>query len=213
VVTVALAAGVVATAALGAGSPSAPAKKDSIPPVYGNSGTRDEPGWRPYSDPESASVLLGRRPNAPIVSEPFHGGTRSMKAMGLAVCRALHQHSVDSLLTLCVTDHEFRDILWPEFPASRPAAGIEWEDAWGVLFARLHGGSVSAMGDYGGHYYEFLRWEHTTHPDTLVRYKNFRLHNHMVLVARDDEGQVQRFLWLRSIAERKGVFKIYSMRD
>jgi hypothetical protein len=35
----------------------------------------------------------------------------------------------------------------------------------------------------------------------------------MILVARDDQGEIQRFRWLRSIAERKGVYKIYSMQD
>jgi hypothetical protein len=209
----ALVASVVTTGALGATGSSGAAKKDSVPAVYGGSGTRNEPGWVPYSDPESVSVLMGRRPTAPILSEPFHGGTHSMTAMGRAVCRALHRRSADSLLALCVTDHEFRDILWPEFPNSRPAMGIDWQDAWLVLFSRLHGGTVAAMGDWGGHYYEFLRWEHTSHPDTIVHYKNFKLHNHMILVARDDQGEIQRFRWLRSIAERKGVYKIYSMQD
>jgi hypothetical protein len=213
---VALGAILLVTAAMsasGAQPAAAPVKKDSVPPVYGGSSTRNEPGWVPYSDPDSASVVVGRRTDAPIVNEPFRGGTKSMAAMGRAVCRALHHHSADSLLVLCVRDTEFRDILWPEFPQSRPALGIEWQDAWRVLYARLHGGSVAAMGDFGGHYYEFLRWEHMPHPDTLVHYKNFKLHNHMVLVARDDQGELQRFRWLRSIAERKGVYKIYSMQD
>jgi hypothetical protein len=212
-IAVAVAAWVVTTAALGASGTSPSAKQDSIPPVYGNSGTRNEPGWKPYSDPESVAVLLGRRPNAPLVREPFLGGMHSMTAMGRAVCRALHRRSTDSLMALCVTDREFRDILWPEFPNSRPASGIEWQDAWFILQGRLHGGTVSAIGDWGGHYYAFLRWEQAPHPDTLVRFKNFKLHNHMVLVARDDQGEVQRFRWLRSIAERKGVYKIYSMQD
>jgi hypothetical protein len=197
-----------ATTARGASS-----NKDGVPQVYGGSATRNEPGWKPYYDPESAAVVLGRRTSAPLVCEPFVGGAHSMKGIGLAVCNALHRHNVDSLLALCVTDAEFRDILWPEFPQSRPATGIEWQDAWLVLFSRLHGGSVSAVTDYGGHDYEFIRWEHTVHPDTLVRYKNFKLHTHMVLVARDDQGEIQRFQWLRSIAERKGVYKIYSVTD
>ena len=46
-----------------------------------------------------------------------------------------------------------------------------------------------------------------------MRYRNFSLHNHLVLVARDDEGRVQRWNWLRAAAERKGTFKIYSTQD
>ena len=47
----------------------------------------------------------------------------------------------------------------------------------------------------------------------MVPYKNFRLHNGLTMLARDDEGNVQTWTWLRSVAERKGVFKIYSTED
>jgi hypothetical protein len=46
-----------------------------------------------------------------------------------------------------------------------------------------------------------------------VEYKNFKLHNGITLVLKDDEGQVKRLSWIRSVAERKGRFKIYSMSD
>ena len=44
-------------------------------------------------------------------------------------------------------------------------------------------------------------------------YKNFKLHNGITIVAKDDEGKTHRFPFIRSIAERKGRFKIYSMAD
>lgn len=171
---------------------------------------KDSPGYHPLVDPESMSVVLGRRPNAPLVSMKFTGGVKSMNQMGVAVCRMLHHRAADSLRVLCVNSQEFRYILWPEFPESRPATGIEWVDAWRVLWARLQGGCAQATGNYGGEYVEFLRWEQR---DTTAVYKNFKLHNGLVLVAKDGEGQIQRYNWLRSVAERKGVFKIYSMRD
>jgi hypothetical protein len=143
------------------------------------------------------------------VSKPFRGGARSLDALGRAVCRALHHGDSDSLLALCVSDDEFRDILWREFPQSRPAVGLTWADAWRILYARLHAGCAHATRDHGGHYYEFLRFE----GDSTMRYRNFSLHSHLVLVARDDEGHIQRWNWLRSAAERRGVFKIYSTED
>jgi len=42
------------------------------------SSVRDSPGWYPSVDPESMSVVAGRRLNAPRVSTPFHGGARSL---------------------------------------------------------------------------------------------------------------------------------------
>ena len=167
------------------------------------------PGYSAPVDPESMSVVLGRRANAPTVSKPFRGGVRSLNDLGRAVCRALHQESRDSLMALCIHVDEFRDILWREFPQSRPATGLQWQDAWIFLYARLHAGCSHAVRDYGGHAYEFVRFER----DSVFRYRNFNLHNHLILVARDDEGQVHHWRWLRSAAERKGLYKIYSTED
>ena len=155
------------------------------------------------------SVVVGRRLSAPLVSKRFRGGARSLDDLGRGVCYALHHGDRDSLLKLCISDDEFRDILWREFPQSRPAVGLTWVDAWRILYARLHAGCSHAVRDHGGHAYEFLRFE----ADTTARYRNFKLHNRLILIARDDEGQIQRWTWLRAAAERKGEFKIYSTDD
>lgn len=185
-----------------AGSPvPAPATQPSV---------RDSPGYVPLVDADSAADRLGRRPDAPLVSMPFTGGARSIDALARAVCGAFHVQSVDSMLALCVDSKEFREILWPEFPQSRPATGLRWDDAWQILWARLNGGSVSAVRENGGHVYTLVRVERTA---ATVQYKNFKLHNGITLVLKDDEGQVKRLTWIRSVAERKGRFKIYSMSD
>ena len=171
---------------------------------------RDTPGYVPLADPDSAAERLGRRPNVLLVSMPFTGGAKSLEALGRAVCGALHGDTPDSLLRLCVSEEEFRDILWPEFPQSRPATGLGWEDAWPVLWGRLNGGSVSAVRERGSRVYTLLRVEQA---GATTEYRNFKLHAGFVIVARDDEGHEQRFDWIRSVAERKGRFKIYSMRD
>ncbi len=191
-------------------APPHPTPLPATAPKEKHGSVEQEPGWYPAADPESSSVRIGRRLSAPRVSKLFHGGAHSLNDLGREVCRALEYDHSDSLLTLCVHEDEFRDILWREFPQSRPATGIQWGDAWMFLWGRLHGGSVAAMRDHGGHRYEFIRFERY---DTTAVYKNFKLHNGLVLFARDDEGQIQRFTFLRSAVERKGAFKIYSMKD
>ena len=170
----------------------------------------DSPGYYPPADPESMSVVVGRRMNAPPVSKRFQGGVKSLDDMGRAVCRAIHHRNADSLFALCIREDEFRDILWREFPQSRPATGLTWEDGWQFLFARLNGGCRSAVSDLGGNDLQFLRFERA---DTTARYRNFKLHNGLILVARGESGEIERFTWLRSVAERKGLYKIYSLKD
>jgi hypothetical protein len=188
---------------------AATAPADSTAPKHLVS-VRDSPGYVPLNDPDSLADKLGRRPNAPVVSMPFEGGARSAEDLARAVCGALHTSEPDSMLRLCVRQEEFRVILWPEFPQSRPATGLRWDDAWPVLWGRLNGGSISATRGMGGHVYTFLKLERTT---PITSYKNFKLHNGIVIVAKDDEGNVKRLSFIRSFAERKGRFKIYSIYD
>ena len=175
---------------------------------------RDSPGWYPTVDPESMSVVIGRRTHAPLVKMPLTGGAHSLKEMGRTVCRMLQSGSPDSIHALCVTEAEFRDILWREFPQSRPATGLTWEDGWRVLDNRLTSGSRDATADFGRRKYEFVRFEQNrSTADTTAIYKNFKLHHRLVLVARRDDGELERMYWLRSVVERKGRFKIYSTTD
>jgi hypothetical protein len=161
-------------------------------------------------DPESTSVLLGRRVNAPLVRRPFTGGATSLSGLGRQVTRIFERApQLDSLMAISVDQAEFREILWPEFPQSRPATGLTWEDAWGVLDARLLNGNNSALVGYAGRPCEFVRIE----VDSVTDYKNFKLHNGVTLVTRNAQGELERQGWIRSIAERKGRFKIYSVRD
>lgn len=170
----------------------------------------DSPGYVPPADTESASVRLGRRPNAPAVGAVFEGGLESLDSIGRAVCHALQHRDADTLLALTISEREFRDILWREFPQSRPATGLTWQDGWTFLYARLTSGRQGAVGDYGGDTLRFVRWDRT---DTTAVYRNFKLHNGLVLVAKTPQGELRRYSWLRSVAERRGRFKIYSVTD
>ena len=166
-------------------------------------------GWYPPADPESASVRLGRR-EAPLVSAAFTGGRRSLGALGRAIVKGVSDNAPDSLLALCITKQEFETILWPEFPQSRPATGLLPMDGWRVLNNRLVSGTRGAAADWGGQPWTFVRIEATA---GVQEFRNFDLHRGIVIVVKDAAGTEQRLDFLRTVAERKGVFKIYSVRD
>lgn len=191
-----------------AGAVHGAATPDTVPRRRAPS-LRDSPGWYPIVDPESTSVLLGRRTNAPLVKKPFRGGTKSLDDLGRAICRQLHHSNTDSLLALCVRDDEFRDILWREFPQSRPITGLTWEDGWVSLEQRLRSGISGALGDYAGQDWRFVRFE----SDSVAWFRNFRLHMGLRLYATDDQDRTIPMRWVRAVAERNGRFKIYSTDD
>lgn len=171
---------------------------------------RDSPGYRPLVDPESSSVVLGRRANAPRVRMPLAGGLRRLDDLGRAACWAMRHGAPDTLLRVSVNEAEFRGILWREFPQSRPVTGLTAADGWATLGPRLVGGARSLAQDHAGRRLEFVRWERR---DTVAVYRNFRLHNGLLLVVRNERGAEERLDTIRSIVERDGRFKIYSTRD
>jgi len=183
---------------------AAPARGDG-----GRWNLADSPGWYPAFDAESSAVAIGRRLNAPFVRAPFRGGARSIDDLGRMICRQLHHRNADSLLALCVADSEFRDVLWREFPQSRPATGLTWEDGWTPLQQRLISGCASAVEDEGGRALEYQ----SIRADSVAHYRNFTLYQRVTLTAKDDTGGIRRMRWLRAIAERRGRYKIYSTTD
>jgi len=175
-----------------------------------NPALRAAPGYRPAADPDSASVRLGRRLDAPLVQARFRDGASSLDDLGRRLVHAIHHTSADSLRRLCLTRDEFAGILWREFPESRPATGLTADDAWFLLDARLRGGVSKILNELGGQHLGFLRWERTS---PARGYKNFRLHNGLVLVVRDEQGREARLPHVRAVAERHGSFKLQSLRD
>ena len=196
-----------ATATKPGATPTAPAETTAA--TQRALGVQDSPGYVPPADPESASVRTGRRA-AKMIDLPLTGGRRSLDALARAIVAALGTPSADSLFALCVTKEEFTKILWPEFPQSRPATGWSGDDAWMVLYPRLHSGAKDAWIDARDHRYRFVRMERA---EPARPYTNFRLHDGITIVVLDELDQTQRLTFVRSLVERKGVFKIYSLDD
>ena len=197
-VTAFVLAGVLAGAAR-AGTPLDSVRARAVPIVT---------GWYPPADPESASVRRGRR-RAPAVALPLAGGRGSLEELARAALAAVSADAPESLLALCVTKEEFEVVMWPEFPQSRPATGLLPMDGWRTLSNRLTSGSFGAASDGSGHAWTLVRVER----GPVMEFRNFGLHRGLGLVARDETGQETRMDFLRTAVERRGVFKIYSMRD
>jgi hypothetical protein len=159
---------------------------------------------------DSLCVALGRRPDAALVKATLTGGARDLDSIGRAFAWAIHHAKPDSLYRLCVTEKEFEVILWPEFEQSRPLTGLKADDAWMFLEPRNTSGIRSVIGDHEGRYLEFLRFERRA---PAKAFNNFRLHQGLVMVVRNERGEEERLDHLKAVVERKGRFKIYSMRD
>ncbi len=191
---------------LGLGAATA-APATPVPPR--RSALEGSPGYAPPADPESLSVTRGRR-LARLVSMPLTKGRASLDDLARTVLSAIEGGEESALRGLCVTEKEFGTILWPEFPQSRAVTGAKAADGWYFLTRRNEGGIHRAIQDQGGRAWALVRVEQTQPP---LSYRNFRLLRGIVIVARDDQGTLVRLDTVRSVVERRGVHKIYSLKD
>lgn len=167
------------------------------------------PGYYPPDDPESMSVVTGRR-KAKGVSLPLSGGARSMDDLARMLIAGLEARNEKALHACRLTRREFEVICWPEFPESRPITRITAEDAWDLSDPTSHAGAGRTISAYGGHPLTLLR----VREDRREEFRNFRLHRGVVIEARDETtGQVVALRFAPSFVERKGRFKVLMFQD
>lgn len=167
------------------------------------------PGYFPPDDPESMSVITGRREALPVTGE-FTGGAPTFETLLQAVLVAIERGDEGTLHALRVSRAEFERYLWPEFPQSRPITNIQAEDAWTFVQSGSLAGASRAIGSYGGRRLT-IRGIASSGP---LPYTNFTLWRDIVLTARDESsGEIQTLRFLPAVAERRGRFKVFSYKD
>lgn len=167
------------------------------------------PGYCPPDDPESMSVITGRR-DAPLVDLELTGGAGSVDQLGRMLVAGINAHDETAIHALGVTRKEFEVILWREFPESRPVTHITVDDAWEMASGQSHAGVSRGVGSFGNRNLEFIRVD----CGPPVPFRNFSLHRAVEIVARDPAtAQEVRIHFAPSFVERHGRFKVLTFKD
>jgi hypothetical protein len=167
------------------------------------------PGYYPPADPESLSVITGRR-DAPEVSLELSGGAASLDDLARAFLAGVVRKDERALHALRVTRAEFEAILWPEFPQSRPITHIPVSEAWGFETASSLAGASRAIGSYGGRPLTFLRADYAR----AETFRNFNLLRDVRILIRDPrDGRAIGLAYLPSVVERHGRYKALIFKD
>lgn len=167
------------------------------------------PGYHPPNDPESLSVIAGRR-DAPLVNLELSGAATSMDQLARMILAALNQRDERALHALRLNREEFEVILWREFPESRPVTNITTDDAWQTTITHSTAGASRAVGQYGARNLTLVRVE--SDPPTV--YKNFSLHRGVQIIARDPAtGGEERIRFAPTFVERHGRYKVLLYKD
>ncbi len=167
------------------------------------------PGYHPANDPEADAVRTGRR-RAALVNRSFVGGETSPELLAQAILDALRSEDFNALQTLRITPDEFAEIMWPEFPQSRPLCNNRVDDVFFFLDRTCHSGLTLGLSLWGG---QDLRLLGITYQVGRAPYANFTLYHGVNIHVLRPDGTEATIRFVRSFAERKGIWKIYSLKD
>jgi hypothetical protein len=167
------------------------------------------PGWTPPSDPESLSVITGRREAHPVSGE-LEGGAPNLLALVEAALDAARRGDEDALHRLRATRSEFERFLWREFPQSRPVTNISAADAWSFLSSGSLAGANRAAAAWAGRDLEIVAIESSGR----MEYTNFTMWRDLVVTVREAAtGEEHRITFLPAVVERHGRHKVLTYRD
>ena len=121
---------------------------------------------------------------------------------------ALRDRDDDALIALALSEEEFRAVVWPELPSSRPERNVPFEYAWGDLNQKSRNELRRTLARYGGEEMEFVRIEFD---DETTDYAGvFKVHRDARLVLVDEHGHMSRLDLFGSVIEKGGRYKIFS---
>lgn len=139
---------------------------------------------------------------------PLEHTLESPEAVARAVLTGLNSRDIAGLQGLAITEHEFRKLVWPKLPASRPGRNIPWDYVWNDLSskskmqlqARLHEWQPSNNGSV----IKVVFTGETTD------YETFRVRRKSIVTIRTPDGNETSYRLFGSIIEQGGRFKVFS---
>jgi hypothetical protein len=150
----------------------------------------------------ATSEIRSGRPESPLA-----GTFDSAEAAARAVLEGLAARDVAALSELSLTEDEFREIVWPELPSSRPEVNLPVAYAWGTLAQNSQGSLATTIAAHGGRRYTLVNVRVT---GRSTPYESFTVHRDVALDVVDEAGVRRQIHVFGSLLERDGRWKVFS---
>ena len=141
------------------------------------------------------------------VPSPLRHTFESPEQVAEAVLDALAEEDGEMLLALALSEIEFRTVVWPELPSSRPERGLPFEYAWGDLHQKSTNELRRLLARAAGRRYDLLGM---TFEGASTAYDTFTVHRDSRLRVRDREGAERDVRLFGSVLQRGGKYKLFS---
>ncbi len=131
----------------------------------------------------------------------------SPEALAAAVLDALADNDRDRLAALALDGREFRDVVWPELPSSRPERGVPVSYAWADLRQKSSNALRRLVAQWGGHRFTLLgvAWDGET-----TDYGPYLVHRETRLRLLDETGREVEMHLYGSTLVRGEEHKVFS---
>lgn len=139
---------------------------------------------------------------------PLEETSPSPLALGAEVLAAVRQGDPDRLRRLAMQEREFRELVWPHLPASRPERNLSFGYVWGDLSAKSEAhlrALVAGFQDRPGLEVVGVRFAGASD-----RYGSVVVHRDTRLLVRDGGGRQFEVRLFGSTLEQAGRFKAFS---
>lgn len=127
-----------------------------------------------------------------------------------AFADGLQQRDAAALRALLVTEREFNDWLWPEFPMSDPAMNVPEGFAWNNLAVKSDKGLRALLRQYGG---ARLQVRGVRFTDAAERYAGFTVQGGTRIDVTSADGRELEISRAGSIVVLNGSYKFLSYRE
>ena len=134
-------------------------------------------------------------------------GEASPEALAREVLRAVDAHDVERLRQLAVTEQEFREIVWPDLPASEPRTNLTADYVWKDLHFKSEVGLRETLGAFSGRDLDLVKL--SFHGETS-QYGHFLVHRDARVLVRHEDATEERVKLFGSVLEQDGRFKVFS---
>ena len=129
------------------------------------------------------------------------------EAVAAAVLDAIWQRDEARLDAIAISESEFRAVVWPSLPASRPEVGMPFEYLWADSSTKSRAYRAQLLERWGG---RRLQLEGVAFGGATTDYRSFRVHAATRVLVRDDAGNRRELRLFGSMIETSDGWKVYS---
>lgn len=162
---------------------------------------------RPAGAVSSALLLVLALAGCSTAPPPLANTHPSPEALAAAVLDALAERDRDRLAGLALDGQEFRDVVWPELPSSRPERGVPVSYAWADLRQKSSNALRRLVARWGGRRFTLLgvAWDGET-----TDYGAYLVHRETRLRLLDETGREVEMHLYGSTLVRGNEHKVFS---